>query len=635
MSKTIVTNKLFLGALAGLILGIGIAACGGGGGGTVAGAVPGGGGGAPGGGAPAIPPTCGSTSGPLTLSFVASRLTGVAPLAVFFDATASTSTNPILPFHDMGYGWDFGDPGGGTWGQGARSGVSKNLATGAVAAHVFETPGTYTVTLAISDGTNTVVNNCAVITVNNPDVANTTCVNALGADHTGCPLVGVGMTYANSAACVTAGRCVTNADFDVALTSYLGVGAAAAGKRVLFKGGDTFVASVVYAYNAAGPTEIGAYGTGRPIIQYTGSDPASGYIYVAGTSSDLRVVGIEFDGQSQTDLRAISFQNTAWGNALFLNTYLRNLWSGYQVGMEGTGLFVVNNVIDTIGGAAGAMSIFVGSSVGHSSQVAVLGNSVSQAGFGEQALRLNAVQKFVISNNTVSGSADTKETISIRSEADASQYGVISNNHVTVGPGYVGIFPVANAIPGMTDIIVEGNYIVATASTASSGIETGAERVSIRNNIIDGTDVNTTFGIALRGVGGGGIGQPAKDVRVYNNSIFSGKVSGTYTAISVNASVSTGNVIKNNLFHTSGITGTGISDTGGLATKSNNTGDPEAAPGIITLNPGWTITTPMTPLTNFTPVGSYAIDKGTPVPVLSDFFGATRTGVYDLGAVNP
>jgi hypothetical protein len=66
--------------------------------------------------------TTGAT-GAITLSSVASRFAGVAPLAVFFDASATT-TIPATPrpFHDLGYGWSFGDagPSAGTWGIGSR-----------------------------------------------------------------------------------------------------------------------------------------------------------------------------------------------------------------------------------------------------------------------------------------------------------------------------------------------------------------------------------------------------------------------------------------------------------------------------------------------------------------------------------
>src|SRR5512145_1297788 len=80
------------------------------------------------------------------ISLVPSRTSGVAPLAVFFDATGTTRSSTFRPFHDVEYRWDFGDPVSGNWQptDGSRTGRSRNSATGPVAAHVFGAPGTYT-----------------------------------------------------------------------------------------------------------------------------------------------------------------------------------------------------------------------------------------------------------------------------------------------------------------------------------------------------------------------------------------------------------------------------------------------------------------------------------------------------------
>ena len=92
------------------------------------------------------------TGGPIALSLVSSRVSGVAPLAVFFDATGTTASSTPRPFHDLEYRWDFGDVGSGTWTTGSSAGVSsRNTATGPVAAHVFETPGTYTIARSFPD----------------------------------------------------------------------------------------------------------------------------------------------------------------------------------------------------------------------------------------------------------------------------------------------------------------------------------------------------------------------------------------------------------------------------------------------------------------------------------------------------
>ena len=79
---------------------------------------------------------------------VASRTSGPAPLAVHFDATGTTSSLTTIPFHEATYAFEFGDPDAGMW---ALTGADKNSQVGGpLAAHVFDTPGTYTVSVAAS-----------------------------------------------------------------------------------------------------------------------------------------------------------------------------------------------------------------------------------------------------------------------------------------------------------------------------------------------------------------------------------------------------------------------------------------------------------------------------------------------------
>lgn len=615
------------GVLAALIISLGLAACGGGGGGTAASAIPGTPGVVPP-VVPPLPPTCSTTSGPLTLSFSASRLTGVAPLAVFFDATASTSSNPIRPFHELEYRWAFDSTGVAPttfWATGSRAGASaKNVAMGPIAAHVFEVPGTYTIALSITDGTSTVTNNCATITVQDPNVvyggANTTCV-ASGST----PVAGAG-------GCPAGAAVANNSDFDAALATFFG-----AGKRVLFNGGDTFTASVTTTFSGVGPAEVGAYGAGRPIVQWTGATVATGFLRIGGTGSDFRIVNIEFDGQNQAGQFPLSFQNSAWTNLLLLNNYFHSLGGGLGpdwAASGGSGFYMFGNRSENPAPTMTSDGVLVGSGA----IVAIIGNNFDNNGVGQQAIRVNHMNRFVVSNNSVAGVVATKASIDIRSaDTITTQYGVVSNNSVTQGDSAFGINPSSGATNlGIFDLIIEGNYVVGVATgQINTGVATNAERITIRNNIIDASSVDFRFGIVLRGTNGG-FSLPSKDVWVYNNSIFSSKAAGTLTGISVDTDVGIGNEVKNNLVYTSVIAGTVISDAGSLAAKSNNTGDVAVAPGVVTLNPNWTITVPMTPLTNFQPgPGSYAIDKGAVVPVFSDFFGVARSGLYDLGAVNP
>src|SRR5262245_10939752 len=66
----------------------------------------------------------------VTPSIVANRTTGVAPLAINFDASGTTSTATSIPLHEVEYSWNFADAASGTW---SVSGKSRNTALGPIA----------------------------------------------------------------------------------------------------------------------------------------------------------------------------------------------------------------------------------------------------------------------------------------------------------------------------------------------------------------------------------------------------------------------------------------------------------------------------------------------------------------------
>ena len=196
-------------------------------------------------------PTTLPTPGGIVLSLVPARTSGIArwrSSLMLQELRIQGITN--RPFHDLEYTRSFGDPGSGTWASGAQPGVSsKNSATGPVAAHVFETPGTYTVTLTAFDGTNTASTN-TTITVRTPDAVfagtNTICINASGSDFTGCP---------------SGADTSTNSNFVTALSAN-----PATHKRILFKRGDTFAAATSAAITVDGPGIIGALARGQRLL---------------------------------------------------------------------------------------------------------------------------------------------------------------------------------------------------------------------------------------------------------------------------------------------------------------------------------------------------------------------------------
>jgi PKD repeat protein len=175
--------------------------------------------------------------GPIDVSIIASRLSGVAPLSVFFDATGTTGLANRCFFADNAaymdatFAWNFDaatiDPGG-----------NYATASGFVAAHVFEKPGSYTVRLNVTDADGDTATRDMSIEV--LEFSGTTYyVAANGSDgndglSTGAPFL-------------TPRHALSS--------SVLGPNV-----RVLFRNGDTFtISSMVGVSDVTGPIIIGAY----------------------------------------------------------------------------------------------------------------------------------------------------------------------------------------------------------------------------------------------------------------------------------------------------------------------------------------------------------------------------------------
>ncbi len=158
-------------------------------------------------------------------SLAATRTIGPAPLAVLIDASA-------LGAFDGTYTFNFGDPGAGNW---SITGLPKNTQTGgALAAHVYDNPGTYTITVGSSS---------IVITVQDPNVvfsgANTIYVSPSG----------------------------SQADVPGGYTAVTTLPSSYAGKRVLLHRGESFGVGIDPLRTDSG-FQVGAYpATGaKPIV---------------------------------------------------------------------------------------------------------------------------------------------------------------------------------------------------------------------------------------------------------------------------------------------------------------------------------------------------------------------------------
>ena len=205
--------------------------------------------------------------------------------------------------------------------------------------------------------------------------------------------------------------------------------------------------------------------------------------------------------------------------------------------------------------------------------------------------------------------------------------------------GNIGINP-ANATPSdsQRDIIVERNMIV------RGSVHMGGDSITVRNNIFY-SDLASMFSATGSNYGDIPGSLRPNNLYIYNNSIYT-LVTATSESILYNATSginsATNVTLKNNVVYAPASTTSVV--IGGLGTPtitaSNNTTNAQ----LKNTDPLFAVNPPVNPA-DFKPTGaSYAIGSnnacsGLPcatssVPLWTDFFGATRTSSYDMGAVN-
>lgn len=426
-------------------------------------------------------------------SFTPSRTSGTAPMCVSFDATATTDADTTNPFRDLVYRWSFGDVNAGTWAYGSNTAQSKNEARGPIAAHCYETAGTYRATLSVCDAAKCVTTRSAAITVTAADTTfsgtNTVCI-------------------ANSTAIAGVGGCPTGAstptgtsDFNAALDACKG-----SGKRCLFKRGDTFSSSSGTWVSLTGITNmiVGAYGSGAlPIISKIAD--GSDLFRMDTTNNSVTFMDLDFVGPGtaiiNTDLMLFTGEPT---NVTFLRVTCRDVGACY--GSTGTntvtGLFIVDS---TMTGMTGGNAVFLYVAGG-----AVMGNYAADPrapGYlgcgtcaGEHLLRIQYGYKTVISNNTLARPVAAKHHITVRAKPhtagagtwDAStdtQYMVISNNYLdgsdSVNQILLQIGPAGDTqCHWARHVLIERNRLVATAASTSTGMYLQQTLTTVRNNVL-------------------------------------------------------------------------------------------------------------------------------------------------------
>lgn len=578
------------------------------------------------------------------VTIAANRVTGIAPLSVIFDGISTISEVTTNPFHDLYYTWDFGDTAVAStnWTYGAKAGTqSLNTDTGPTAGHLYRTPGTYTVTLDVFNGIDT-YSKTVTITVTDPDVAyagtETICIGQSSVPLSSDPGVPAGATLVQAANWTGAGGVI----------SYI-----TPGKRVLLRRGDSWTSATGGSMTrlvSTNPTRVGAFGTGaKPKITMTGANSYA-FFWSGSVLSQFEFFDIDFVGTNNIVTRAINYP----GNTSLTVVDCTSDLIASPLNLAGNDIFIQGNYFKdmlslTPSGIGGGN---IGIWIENCERAAIIGNRVDNARAIEHVIRTQGAGRAAYSHNSLSGPAPGKHVLAIRGKQSGSdvnydvetRYVYINDNLVEAGTGSADrLIQVGPQAPTyrerIFDVIINGNKINSAGPTAIYSECQGT--INIRNNIfLDVADAYIAFNQAFSNTNGV---LPCSDSRFQNNSIYATgtKVSGVQQSSS-RSTWPTGMKITNNLIYAPNATRNG-SNSGTTptiyhyfapvlatdATLLTNSSDVQAKSTNPWASPPTIATSDWTPNT-----GSYAINSGTSIKVLSDFSETLRIGSFDLGAVN-
>ncbi|MFT7534144.1 MAG: hypothetical protein ACI85K_000089 [Hyphomicrobiaceae bacterium] len=523
-------------------------------------------------------------SSPMT---TATRTTGVAPLAVFFDSVGATSGVVQPPGADPDYNssthlWTYGDPGSGNW---QYSGKSKNRSVGYEGAHVYETAGTYRATLSVIDAAGARTDYHQDVLVTDPDTVFATKTFYVAASGDDLNAGTIAQPFKTVARGVQEAFVNNNS------------------ARLLLRRGDVFVASSSLALgSAAGPFLMGAYGQGSdPRIEFSQQYVGIGARQVG----DLRLVDLDLTSTSTTQI--------SWARGLGVGnqtTVLRCAFSnfGYAVSLNHrSGMALVEcDILDSTEYGLYAYGPDDTTAV----HLAIMGNRFRVAG---QHLLRTYISRSVIHANHFgdAGGGHTALKLCGRGAAMPSQFLCVTDNYLTTETVDVMTTGPEN---GQSDqhmrfVLIEGNHWSSQGS-GSHALQVRGSRFVVRNNVFD-LAARRGIEVARWGV------SPVPDrVCIEHNTAYS-STSGSFSLLGSVAS-SDLTIVRNNII----VAPNGsVQALGGTIVQSNNL---TANAMLVAPNAG-----------DFRlQAGSPAIDAGVGTSVILDFDGSSRpvgNGV-DIGA---
>ena len=549
--------------------------------------------------------------------------TCVAPCAVHFDAigtglSETTDSTFTREFHSLRFLWDFGDPNSGQWTTGAQARAGrpspKNLDEGPIAGHVYEDPGTYTVTLFVANPAGETDSATEVVTVTDPDThftdANTFCFATDDLDWNGCPLDCAGgddnCTVVDGTP--TFSQAITSGD-NCAGTDDC-ANADSLKRRILLRRGDSFTTTSLtdLLISDTAPGLVEGFGTGAdPHIIGSGGDFRSARGWTATGLTLTQSSGIQQGTDGPVDTRR---DNMTWYDTTvnFTSTcFSFNVANGGTKFLE----YLAYVEIRCLGsGGSGAYRSWL-----HTDYLLWMGVvfDANESAGGLSSLRSQHIQYAVFTHNDWINGGSGREHMQLRAfdemnvseqgtDAEDDRWNLIADQYMEE-PGNGGFFKICTdsgcncsqtgscGAPGMghivdsRDFLIERNFITCdtrgpTARTSFFLLDGGEH--TIRNNVFDvqGCVASGANWALAQVYGEAGVNSSGSavdgNVHVYNNTIFSDVAySNNATFVSENTGFGnsgcpTGCQSKNNLIVWPGYTGDTTPNDAAPVTSSNN-----------------------------------------------------------------
>ena len=466
----------------------------------------------------------------------AGRVSGVAPLMVVFDAVGSDS-GVLQPsngdFTRNRYIWNFGDASAGVW---SITGHARNTASGHVAAHVFEQPGQYLVTLELTQPGGSRRQYYQTINVQ-PFTGTTYYVSSSrGSDNN------------NGLSENSAFKTWSKADSVVDSNT-----------RILFRRGDTFSVPHVMEFLDEGPGIIGAYHTGnRPVLQLSSS--ADDIFQVR--NRDWRVMDVELKGRGPLVNQTAGIRGMGTVEEfLALRVLAHNVEKPFIWSISSYD-HLSNGLVDCE--ATNCDKIFIGGQ-----RQVVMGCYLHDV-IDAHVLRCWHLRNAVIAHNEISGG--TKSGLKLHNPnhpAPEGVHAIVSDNRFLGSGGWtVNVGPEnPSSDQRVRYTVIERNLFRCNSATKAM-LNLWARNITVRNNIFIGdyatTDLNC-IGIGKRGV------EPAPtDNQIYHNTVYRGD-SGTILSLAKLEPESLRTTLYNNIVSGPNILSVRLTDGGGTSfTEAGN-----------------------------------------------------------------